>query len=329
MGYNPIAFDRITDEFKSRAENAEAAAKQRSLELEAQIPELADINAELSTTGMCIMNAIMNHKEDLSEKLGEIEERNDRLMEKKYSLIEAAGYPKDYADIRYGCECCKDTGYDGDGKMCSCFKAALIIESYEASGIAKLLRTQTFESFSLDYYKNNRQSYEEMNHVLRETKRFAEQFHGKDSGNLAFFGGTGLGKTHLSSAVAKTVIDRGYDVMYTTAIGLFSDFEYHRFGNSAAEAGGERETSLDRYFDCDLLIIDDLGTEMANQFTVTTLFNLMDTRLKTGRSMLISTNLSPDELRRRYWDRITSRLFGEFGLLRFSGTDIRAQKLKS
>lgn len=326
MGYNPFVFDRTVDEFKNRSEKAEADARIRVAELENAIPELAAINAELSKTGLLIMEAVMSHTDDLQDKLRKIEEKNEKLIEKKYDLIKSAGYPRDYAEPRYFCDNCNDSGYDTDGKMCRCFKSALILNSYEASGIAELLRTQTFESFSLDYYKNSKNNYDKMVCVFEEVKKYADGFCGKNSGNLAFFGGTGLGKTHLSSAVAKKVIDKGYDVMYVTAIELMSDFEQKRFGNSAGTntAGND----VDRYLDCDLLIIDDLGTEISNQFTVTTLYSIIDTRLKTGKSMLISTNLSPDELRKRYWDRITSRLFGEFMLLQFTGIDVRAQKVK-
>ncbi len=321
MGYNPEAFARIMEEYENRANEARSAARARMIELEAIIPELSDIHAELATTGMQIMDAIRNHPENVRERLAEIERRNDILIQKKRVLIIGAGYPEDYTDVHYLCEDCSDTGYR-DGRMCHCLKSALALESYEHSGISNLLRTQTFESFSLDYYRQNPRTYEQMYKNLSNIRRFAEQFHGKNSGHLAFFGNTGLGKTHLSSAVAKTVIDLGYDVMYTTAIGMISDFEYQRFGSSS----NAEVSPTSRYFDCDLLIIDDLGTEISNQFTITTLYNVIDTRIKTGRSMLISTNLSPDELRKRYWDRITSRLFGEFSLVSFVGVDVRAQK---
>ncbi len=321
MGYNPEAFARIMEEYEARANEARAAARARMQELESIIPELAEIDAELSTTGMRIMDAIKNHPENIKEKLAEIEDHNETLLVKRRVYIIGAGYPEDYTEVHYLCEDCSDTGYH-DGKMCHCLKAALALESYEHSGIANLLRTQTFDSFSLDYYRQNPRTYEQMYKNLSNIRRFADMFHGKNSGNMAFFGNTGLGKTHLSSAVAKNVIDLGYDVMYTTAIGMISDFEYQRFGSSSSA----EVSPTSRYFDCDLLIIDDLGTEISNQFTITTLYNVIDTRIKTGRSMLISTNLSPDELRKRYWDRITSRLFGEFSLVSFVGVDVRAQK---
>ena len=164
-----------------------------------------------------------------------------------------------------------------------------------------------------------------MANVMNAVRSYAESFKGTGSGNLAFFGNTGLGKTHLSSAVARQAIEKGYDVMYTTAIGMMSDFEYNRFGESSSPT----INPVSRYFECDLLIIDDLGTEISNQFSITTLYNVIDTRLKTKKPMIISTNLTTDELRKRYWDRITSRIFGEFRLMLFTGTDIRRLKISN
>ena len=127
----------------------------------------------------------------------------------------------------------------------------------------------------------------------------------------------------------KTVLDAGFDVLYTTAVSLVGDFEMARFGNSGAAGDMGITADTSRYFDCDLLIMDDLGTEVMNQFTSSCLYNIINTRLSMRRPTIISTNLMQDELRRRYWDRITSRLFGEYKILLFLGTDVRAQKVKA
>ena len=145
-----------------------------------------------------------------------------------------------------------------------------------------------------------------------------------ESESLLLVGPTGLGKTHLSTAVAKTVIDRGYDVVYTGAIGMLADFERARFGNAS---GAESGNGTERYFDCDLLIIDDLGSEVSNQFTVSCIYNVINNRISLGNPTIISTNLNQNEIGDRYWDRITSRLFGEYLPLVFSGTDVRKQKI--
>ena len=209
--------------------------------------------------------------------------------------------------------------------MCDCMKRALILAGYESSGLGKLMQTQTFNSFSLDFYRGKPEIFEKMKHNFEVIKKFAEEFTTSKCENLALFGGTGLGKTHLSTAAAKTVIDRGYDVLYVTAVGMIADFEKERFGSGYSDTDVE---SLGRYYDCDLLIVDDIGTEVTNQFTVSVLYNVINTRLAKQKSTVISTNLAPSELRSRYWDRIASRIFGEYTPLLFEGTDVRMQKLR-
>lgn len=324
MSFNPQVFVKLRQEYELKAKRAEDLAEARERDAEARIPELKAINAELATTGIQIINAIRKDPEKTKERLASIEARNKALLAMKRDLLVKNGFPADYTKPQYECDDCSDTGY-ADGKMCHCMREALILAGYEASGIANLLKTQNFENFSLDYYKNNRANFEAMSRAFEIVKDFATGFDTKNPRNLLFMGGTGLGKTHLSSAVAKTVIDKGYDVLYRTAIGIIGDFEYSRFGTTSAI---DDLSPTSRYFDCDLLIIDDLGTEISNQFTVSTLYNIIDTRINTGKAMLISTNLSGDELRKRYWDRITSRIFGEFDVIPFAGIDVRAQKKK-
>ena len=322
MSFNPQIFVQIRTEFEEKAKKAEELAEARTRDAELHIPELKAINAELATTGMQIIDAIRKDPSKTRERLDAIETRNKILQDMKRKLLVKNGFPEDYTKPQYECADCSDTGY-ADGKMCHCMREALIMAGYEASGIANLLRTQNFDNFSLDYYKNNRANFESMSRAFEIVKRYANDFDAKKPQNLLFMGGTGLGKTHLSSAVAKTVIDKGYDVLYKTAISIIGDFEHSRFGTASANDVLEPTS---RYFDCDLLIIDDLGTEISNQFTISTLYNIIDTRINTGKSMLISTNLSGDELRKRYWDRITSRIFGEFAVIPFTGIDVRAQK---
>lgn len=323
MSFNPENYNRIRTEFDRKRLRAELDAVDRKVALEKKIPEIEQIDAQLADTGAMIIDAVMNHPDDLDARLEKIRETNECCHELRRKLLASFGYPEDYLDVHYECPVCNDTGYV-DGKMCSCLKKDLILAGYESSGIGELLRTQSFETFSLDYYRTNQQVFAAMNKVYRDVFAYAEAFHGAGSGNLAFFGGTGLGKTHLSTAVAKKVIESGYDVMYVTAIGMISDFEYRRFGS--ADTTDVSPTT--RYFDCDLLIIDDLGTEISNQFSVSTLYSVINTRLNTKKSMILSTNLNTEEFRKRYWDRITSRVLGEFFIEQFAGIDVRAQKLR-
>ena len=140
---------------------------------------------------------------------------------------------------------------------------------------------------------------------------------------MIFMGGTGLGKTHLSTSIARRIIDRGYDVFYAGSITMISDFEMQRYGNSA---GGETGLGTSQYYDCDLLIIDDLGTEVINQFTTTVLYNVVNTRLNRKKATIINTNFTQDDLRHKYSDRITSRIFGEYRVIPFVGKDVRMVK---
>ena len=161
-----------------------------------------------------------------------------------------------------------------------------------------------------------------MSRVYGRMRDFAENFTSENGENLALFGGTGLGKTHLSSAVAGRIIERGFDVVYTTAVDLVSDYENRRFGTGMNADGGD----VEKYSSCELLIIDDLGTEVVNQFTVSCIYNVINTRLNKRLSTILSTNLTQGEFRQKYWDRITSRVFGEYQPLLSTGVDIRRQK---
>lgn len=274
--------------------------------------------------GVTLLRTAVGGGPNAAERLAALREQNETLQTARGEFLTAHGYPADYSDVHYACERCGDTGYV-DTKMCDCMRRALVLAGFESSGLGQLLETQTFENFSLDYYRQKPEQYATMQRNYETLYRYAHAFTSAHCHNIALFGGTGLGKTHLSSAVARVVIERGYDVCYTTAVGLIADYEYDRFKSGRDE---DSAMLLDRYTDCDLLIIDDLGTEVMNQFTVSVLYNLINTRLNRAKSTILSTNLTQKELRDRYWDRITSRIFGEYQPLVFAGVDVRAQKLR-
>lgn len=318
---NP-AYSRIREEYQTKYLTAREEADLRRSEVHLAIPEVAEIDRALSRTGLALMAVSLEGK-DVEACIAETRRTNAELRSQRAALLVAAGYPADYTEIRYECPLCGDTGFV-DTKMCGCLRKKLIEASFDASGMGNLLREQSFESFDLSYYQSDPAAARRMEQILARMKNYAQTFERGKAGNLVLFGGTGLGKTHLSSAVARVVIERGYDVFYVSAISMLSDFERERFGNSA---GGETGVSTTRYFGCDLLIIDDLGTEVANQFTTSVLYNLINTRINKKQATVINTNLTQDEFRKRYWDRITSRVLGEYTVLPFLGNDIRAQKL--
>ena len=322
MAYNQANYTRIRKEYETKYLRAREAADLRRSEVLFVIPELAEIDRALGKTGLAIMNAAMQG-EDVETRLDAVRRENQALREKKQQLLVAAGYPADYTDVRYECPICQDEGFY-EFKICTCMKKKLVEAAYESSGMAHLLRAQSFENFDLGYYADDPRTAAHMKRVLDIVREYAEQFDPATPANMIFMGGTGLGKTHLSTSVARTVIDKGHDVFYAGAITMISDFEVQRYGNSA---GGETGLGTAQYFDADLLILDDLGTEVINQFTATVLYNVINTRLSRKKSTIINTNFSRDDLRQKYADRITSRLFGEYRVIPFVGKDVRMGKI--
>lgn len=330
MSYQQDNYRRIREEYQTKYLRAREEAQHRREEVEARLPEVARIHRQMSALGPEIMKATLGGKDPqlVRERIAALQEQNRQLLEERARLLVAAGYPPNYTEVRYDCPRCSDTGFTDDGTMCSCMREKLICAGYESSGLGKHLREERFDNYSLDYFRQDERTYRTMSVVYRTMYDYAANFHLGDSpsGNLLLMGGTGLGKTHLSTALAKTVLDRGYDVFYASAVGLLAAFEEQRFGSHTV---GGVAVSPERFLDCELLIIDDLGTEVSNQFTVSCLYHIINSRLNLKRPTVISTNLMQEELRRRYWDRITSRLFGEYQILLFLGTDIRAQKIRN
>ncbi len=325
MAYNSELFARVKEDLDRRRQQVEAEADARRAEIEEKIPEVRELDSRLAKFGLRIMEVAMAGG-DTQAAIAALRAENLDIQEKRVALLRQNGFAENYDKPKYDCKICSDSGYNGI-QMCSCLRRRLTRAEIEASGLSALMQTQSFDNFSLDYYRRNPEDFAQMQENLSVIRTFAEQF-GNDSSelpkNLLLVGATGLGKTHLSTALARRLIERGFDVFYNSAVGVISDFERNRFGNGIMEEAA-RDTS--RYTECDLLILDDLGTEVVNQFTLSCLYHIINTRLNLGRSTVISTNLTPADLRRVYNDRITSRLFGEFYVLPFRGTDVRKQKI--
>ncbi len=320
MGYNKQDYIRIKAEYSKKYLRAQEEAGARRMELYAAVPEIRALDAELAKTGAEIMGAISTG-EDVSKAIALIRKKNKEFLDARADLLTANGFPVDYSDIRYECEACGDTGFVSTG-MCDCMRRALVEAGYESSGLGGLIRTQTFENFSLEYYKASGNA-ERMRQDLERMKSFAESFDRGTYRNYLFLGGTGLGKTHMSTAVAKTVIERGFDVAYVTAVGMIRDFNAKQF-----DKGVGMKNDPDRYAEVDLLIVDDLGAEITNQFTVSCLYDLINQRINNRKCTIFNTNLSFRDLEARYGERIGSRLLGEYAPVMFMGTDIRRQKIQ-
>ena len=311
--YTRDNFEKIKSEIEKRRSDARSSSEARSNEVARLSPEIAKIDAELRGVGLLIFKTACEGGD-----IAPIRKRNQELIARRREAIVELGYPADYTDIRYTCTDCGDTGYV-DTKMCKCFRSLLLTENIKSSGMGRLIEKQSFDNFRFDIY-DDPETAERMRSVVGIARDFAENFAKNKDRNLLLIGRTGTGKTHVSSAIARAVIERGYDVLYDTVQNIISAFETDTFRR------GEESVSS-KYLECDLLIVDDLGTEFSTQFTVSCIYNLINTRYNRGLSTVISTNLDPVQLSKQYDDRIYSRLIGGNSTpLLFVGKDYRLSK---
>ena len=308
-------YQKVKEQLEKRRENAIREAEARDAELRLVSPEIRKIDSELTGTGLLLFKAACTGGD-----LSAIKERNTELTKRRREVLVSLGYPEDYSEIKYTCPVCCDTGYNGN-KICSCLREALIKENIRSSGIGNLIEKQSFENFNLSIYTDE-ETKKIMSHNLIEAKKYATEF-SRDSKNLLLIGTTGTGKTHITTAIAKTIIENGFEVIYDSAQNVVAAFEYDRFKSGY----GQYEARGEKYLECELLILDDLGTEFSNQFTVSCIYNLLNTRLNKGLPTVISTNLGAGELLSRYEDRIYSRILGQDTVvLRFLGKDNRLSR---
>ena len=288
-----------------------------------QLPRLKEIDSQLRRTMTLAARTAFEKGEDAREAMAQVREANLALQAERQKLI-AENLPENFLDETPVCDRCGGAGYLGS-TMCRCL-SQLCVEEQRKEIAMLTIGQETFDRFRLDYYPEQVYSaYGASPRAIMERNfkyccQYAKNF-GKDAGNLLFVGGTGLGKTFLSACIANYITDRGFSVVYESAPSLFSKLEKNRFNadeQSRAEAAA--------FLSCDLLIIDDLGTEMPGNFVTATLYSLLNERLMAGKSMLISTNLNVDEAAKRYSPQIASRLQGQFRGLTFVGEDIRVLK---
>lgn len=313
---NYSIYEKAKAQIEARRNNARAEADFRSEIIRAKSAEVADIDAELATTGMLIFKTACSGGD-----ITPIKERNRSLQARRREIILSLGYPEDYTDVKYSCPVCSDSGFVDGVKMCDCLRELIVKGRIEASAMGKLMETQSFDSFDLSCYSYDKKVSERMTAILSIAKSYVRDF-GKKKENLLLIGPTGTGKTHISTAIARELIHKGYDVIYDSIQNVLSDFEADRFRNSY----GREENKSDKYLECTLLILDDMGTEFSNQFTLSALYNLLNTRQNKGLATIISTNLSSEELARKYEDRIYSRVIGNAKILPFDGKDRRVTR---
>ena len=265
------------------------------------------------------------------DNISDIKVKNLNLQEERYNEIRQAGYPVDYLDEKPLCDKCNDTGYI-KLKICDCLMQLYKKEQTHSLSSLLKLGDETFDSFDLSYYDDTPSvdtgvsPRRAMEIIYEICVQYSRKF-GSKSANLFFNGAPGLGKTFLSACIARVVADKGYSVVYDMATSIFSKFEDAKFQRTDdPEESREIRSEIKRYLECDLLILDDLGTEMVTQFTISALYELINTRLINNRKTIVSSNLTIDDLHRRYSEQILSRLEGEYMVLNFCGDDIRKKK---
>ena len=314
-------------EYQQLREQAEREHRIRKEKLHQQFPRLAKIEDEMRSLGVQIVKATQAHPSKIDQLISQLKENSIDLQMERAELLASNGYPVDYLNLKYHCNECLDTGYIGS-KRCKCFEQRLIDKAYQQSNLHHLLQKENFDTFRIDYYSNKKlkenelSPRENMQEILLSCINYAKDFK-KYKKNLFFYGSPGLGKTFLSHAIAKDLLEQGNIVLYQTASDLIDFIRNNKFDLNQKEGN----PMLERILLSDLLIIDDLGTEHLTEFSKMELFNIINKRLLTEKKMVISTNLSLRELQEKYPNRLTSRILGHFELYKFYGEDIRIKKL--
>lgn len=294
-----------------------------------EIPAIKLIDDEIFRLGLSISKNILNNPNNYMDLVEEAREKIEKLKMEKAFLMTEANIPVDYMDIKYDCKECNDTGYLEDGSQCNCLKQALVSRAYKMSNIENVLKKENFQTFNINLFKD--EPFEDEPLTPRENMReiagiaegFVNNFDEDNGENLLFYGSTGLGKTFLCNCIAKSLLDKNKIVIYQTAFTILELIEKHRFKKDTNESYSKEYELL---FEADLLIIDDLGTEVSNTFTNAEIFNIVNTRILSGKKTVISTNLDFKEISEIYTDRVTSRILDKFIPLKFYGNDLRFEK---
>lgn len=327
MGYDAKIYDLVYDELARRRKKAENTAEERKRELYENIPRLAAIERELAQTGVAAAKAVLAGKGRAAKLIEELKIKNLALQKERGVILKEISLPEDYLEPQYQCVLCRDTGYVGTG-MCGCMKKLLQEEACRSLSSIAPSETCSFGNFRLDYYSDiadpafSISPRAKMAGILNYCREYV-RFFTPSSRSVLMFGGTGLGKTHLSLAIAKEVIARGFGVIYGSAQNLFNAVEKDRFNRDFSVKSTDYYELLTG---CDLLILDDLGAEFTMAFTTSVLYNVINSRLNAGRPIIINTNLDTAKLLERYGDRIVSRIIGSYEMLRFFGKDVRQVK---
>ncbi len=329
MALSNSQYSKIMRDYEERQLSSRLLHDSRMNEIIKKIPEykrLEDKAVDLSME--YAKNTLFGNSSDPDGDLGKLKESIADIARQKELLLTQNGYPADYLKPVYTCPDCRDTGYIGNEK-CHCFKQAIVDMLYSQSNIKDILKEENFENFRTDYYSGadvdpitKLSAYDLINKNLSAAKEFVKRFPASE--NLFFFGKAGLGKTFLSHCIADELLKKGHTVLYLSAPELFDILRREMI--SQKEEGKDYGELATYIMNCELLIIDDLGTETVTEFTVSNLNTCINERLLGKHSTIISTNLTPNEIRDAYGERNYSRIAGLYGFHRFYGKDIRFAK---
>lgn len=319
-------FEQLMANYYRKQLRTRHIAEQRYQEVVAAIPEITELDSQIRQLSLSHAKARLMHQDTNQDLATEIAS----ITKKKEALLTSHNFSADYLKPVYECEDCQDTGYINDGVKCHCFEKEIVSFLYSQSNLQDILEDENFSHFNLDFYPDDYTEdatgltpKDNMQNILTTVKSFLSDFsnHGD---NLLLYGNTGVGKTFLTNCIAKELLDRSHTVVYLTSLKLFDILETYKFDRELSQQ--EKNATISYILDSDLLIIDDLGTELNNSFTSSQLYHCIDTRLNHQKSTIISTNLSFDDLRERYSERIFSRLTSSYTLLKITGDDIRLKK---
>ena len=327
MAYDANVLRRAAEQLEERRRARGDRLERLRAEAYGKEPRLERLDKQLQGTMSQLVAAALRQGEDPAKAVRDIRERNLDLQRERAVLLGAMGLPEDALDDKPECPLCRDTGWQG-AKMCQCLQKLCAQEQIRELSKLLDLGEQSFDSFSLDYYSplpwpgESLSPRENMEFIFDVCSSYARKFGRFYFRNLFLTGAPGLGKTFLSACIARTVSESGFSVVYDTAVNIFTRFEEQKFARDKLEAG-EAKDETRRYLGCDLLILDDLGSELSTPFVQSALYTLINTRLTADKRTVISSNLTMDQVRARYTPQIASRLEGEYRVLPFYGEDIR------
>lgn len=316
-------YDAIMRQYDRKQQFHRHELEARREEVYQKLPRILKINQEIASTSVQAVRFRLAGSEADSMAC---QEHLQNLIKERNTLLADNGYAQDYLQMHYDCPDCQDTGYI-DGEKCHCFKKAAVDLLYTQSNMYEILQKENFTHFSFDYYSDTIRNEatgltarETAHDAVRQARHFIDTF-GREFRNLFFYGNTGVGKTFLTNCIARELIDRANCVLYFSAFDLFDSLAKNTFQKEHRDPDFQ-----DDLLTCDLLIIDDLGTELTNSFVTSALFQCINERIMGRKATIISTNLSLDQFNELYSERIFSRITSHYTMIKLIGTDIRIQK---